>query len=611
MPQKSIYLFQPQDAMPTGDEWNYWLPYSAACIWSFASQFADIRESYKLENIFFKREDHNYILDELKDPYVVGFSFYTWNETYCLSLAEKIKKRWPNCKVIFGGEQASGNYSKLDYIDTCCISEGEQSFLKILRMLNNNEPLPAVVTSPRLSDLNIPSPYLDGTMDLVVNQYPDLIWNTTIETNRGCPYSCSFCDWGGALQAKIKKFSLEKVQAELDWIKNHNIPYLFIADANFGIFKERDKAIAEMITHIADNGVLEAINIQFAKNNVDSVFEIGKILGHYNRGITVSVQSMNPDTLEAIQRKNLKTNDIAKIMKLSEKYKVDTYTEVILGLPLETVESWRDGLAELLELGQHGSIDFGLAEALENSELNSEVYRDLYGIKTTKVNRYYTHAQDNYPEGGEVVYETSTMKLEDIVQSYMYAWMIVHCHIDGYTQLLAKYARFMHSVSYRKFYDKLFKKLHGNNVVCNHFKTVMNRFRSYLQTGNLGDWPEKGDSFHFASYEFCFENKKYIFDLGKSVIIELGLDAEHIFNLQKAYLYDPEIISPNNNSYTTILSSINIENWQEQETEYKVTNRLHKIKEDDLPKGVAKNYERLNFWFMRRKNLLKNELSTV
>ena len=610
MNKKSVYLFQPQDVVRSGDEEYYWLPYSAACIWSYVSQYSDIANSYQLKNILFKRENHNYILDSLDNPCIVGFSFYVWNETYCIFLAKKIKDKWPQCKIIFGGEQSSKKYSELDFVDTCVIAEGEQSFLKILRMLNNNEPLPKVITSPRLDDLTIPSPYLDGTMDLVVNQYPNLTWNTTIETNRGCPYSCTFCDWGGALQAKIKKFSLEKVQAELNWIKNNYVSYLFIADANFGIFKDRDKTIAEMITHIAENGVLEAVNIQYAKNNVDSVFAIGKLLGHYNRGITVSVQSMNPDTLESIKRKNLKLNDIEKIMQLSAEYNVDTYTEVILGLPLETNESWRKGLTDLLELGQHQSIDFGLAEVLENSELNLESYRKQYGLKTRKVNRYYTIDEDEYPEAGEIVYETSTMDLEGIVQSYMYAWMIVHCHIGGYTQLFAKYARYMHNISYRKFYDILFNKLHGNSVICRHFKTVMDKFRLYLQSGNLKDWPEKGDSFHFASFEFCFANKSDIFELGKNVIINLGLDAEEISELQTLQIYDPKIFTLPQ-TFKIVTSSIDIDKWQKQQSRYKVTNRLEKIKQEDLPTGVAKNYERLNFWFMRRKNLLKNDFEKI
>jgi radical SAM superfamily enzyme YgiQ (UPF0313 family) len=613
MIKKSVYLFQPQDVINSGDEENYWLPYSAACLWSYVMQFPDISDYYELRNIFFKREPHDYVLENLDNPSVVGFSCYVWNENYCLTLAKKIKTKWPDCKIIFGGEQTSDRYKKYNFIDISVIAEGEQSFLKILRSLINNTELADlsdVMRSPRLDNLDIPSPYLDGTMDMIVKQYPDLTWATVIESNRGCPYSCTFCDWGGALQAKIKKFSLERVQAELEWVKNNKVAYIVFADANFGIFKERDKTIAKMIKHIGNNGVLEAVNLQYAKNNVDAVFEIGKILGHFNRGITVSVQSMNPDTLTAIKRKNLKINDIEKIMKLSKEYDVDTYTDVILGLPLETEESWKEGLTQLLELGQHQSIDFGLAEILENSELNQSSYLERYKIKTKDLSQYYTLSEDNCPESGKVICETSTMTLDELVNSYMYAWMISYCHISGYTILYSKYARYMHGVSYRTFYDKLFNRLHTTETISDHFKSVKSNFKKYLQTGKLNGWGEKGDTFHFASHEFCYNNKDSIFKAGKEVIIELGLEYDEIFKLQNLLICNIDDLR-NNKLYSLVDSNLDIVEWKNKKCKYRVVNKFNQIKDKEMPLGIVKNYERLNFWFMRRKNLLKNILEKV
>lgn len=608
MTKKIVYLFQPQDVIDSGDEENYWLPYSAACAWSYVHQFEDVANNFELKKIFFKREDHNFILDSIEKPDVVGFSFYIWNENYCLTLAKKIKTKWPDCKIIFGGEQVSGKYLKYEFIDSLIIAEGELSFLEVLRKTINKEPLPQILKSKRLDNLDIPSPYLNGVMDSVVSDHPHLKWATVIESNRGCPYSCTFCDWGGALQAKIKQFSLEKVQKELDWVKNNNVAYLFFADANFGIFKERDKTIAQMIRNNADNGILEAVNLQFAKNNVDSVFEIGKILGPFNRGITVSVQSMNPETLKAIKRTNLKVNDIEHIMKLSAAHEVDTYTEVILGLPLETKESWREGITQLLELGQHQSIDFGLAEVLENSELNQDLYKRRYGIKTIKVNQYYTISQDLYPEPGEVVYETSTMSFTELVDAYMYAWMIVHCHINGYTQLYSKYARYIYNISYRTFYDMLFKKLHSPSIVGNHFIELKNNFKQYLKTGNLNGWNEKGDSFHFASHKFCYDNRTDIFNIGQQVVRELNLKETEILKLQELSIYD---LYGNTEYPQVIKSTLDIINWKEKDTIYEIRNKFQDIQDENAPVGIVKNYERLNFWFMRRKNLLKNKFIRV
>ena len=115
-----------------------------------------------------------------------------------------------------------------------CLNEGELAFEKLVKNFDN---LPAVdgiiyndngrtVTnkpSARINDLTIlPSPYLDGTFDDLVEKHPEVEWNCTIETNRGCPYKCSFCDWGSLTYSKVKKFELERIFDEFEWVFTHN-----------------------------------------------------------------------------------------------------------------------------------------------------------------------------------------------------------------------------------------------------------------------------------------------------------------------------------------------------------------------------------------------------
>ena len=69
--KKNVYLFQPQYAINVGGEDTFWLPYSAACIWSYVYQFKKIKDYYQLGNIFFRRSNHQEILDSLKEPFEV------------------------------------------------------------------------------------------------------------------------------------------------------------------------------------------------------------------------------------------------------------------------------------------------------------------------------------------------------------------------------------------------------------------------------------------------------------------------------------------------------------------------------------------------------------
>lgn len=609
---KNVYLFQPQNAIIVNGQPNYWMPYSSGIVWSYVSQFDDIKENFSLDQIFFKRDLTSDVLAKIKEPALVGFSCYIWNEAYCLGLAKKIKELWPNCVIVFGGAQSSAKLLKYEFIDSIVLAEGEESLLDILRCILLDKKPETIYSKKRLSDLNIPSPYLTGIFDKLISENPDTLWATTIETNRGCPYACTFCDWGGTTYSKVKKFDLERVSQELDWISKNRIVYLFVADANFGIFKQRDVEIAKLIRAASDQGMIDAVNIQYAKNNTDHCFEIAKIIGPYNRGITVSVQSMNLDTLEAIKRNNLEVNDIAFLMKQSAEQNVPTYTEVILGLPLETKESWREGLAELLELGQHQSIDFSFTEILENSELNSFDSRQRFKLKTIQAEQFYNIVRDEYTETGEIIVSTSTMTTEEMIDCYMYAWMIVHFHITGYTQLFAKFLRNVESVYYRDYYDCLFETIkNSNGQISKHFKLMQKTITNYLRTGKLdtsSELNQRGDNLHFATHEFFYYNQEECIELGLLTFKNFSKNYTEILQLQQNFVFNNHQILP-----ADIESTVDIKTWNRRSVKYRVTNKIRETaeflnKKIKLSDNTSKT---VDFWALRRKNLLKNTLEII
>src|SRR6185295_8461230 len=114
----------------------------------------------------------------------------------------------------------------------------------------------ATEAAPRLRDFaSLGSPYLDGTFDALVEptrppRPGDLpLRAAVVETNRGCPFTCTFCDWGQAVHTRVHELPLERVHAELEWIARHGLPYVYIADANFGI-RRRDLGIVEHLGNL-------------------------------------------------------------------------------------------------------------------------------------------------------------------------------------------------------------------------------------------------------------------------------------------------------------------------------------------------------------------------
>ena len=582
---RNLYMFQPQYAVEVRKEDTYWLPYSVGCLWAYCLQYGDIASGYHLKDLIFKRENPEELVARLENPVVCAFSTYIWNEQYNLHVAKLIKEKYPNCVIEFGGPQATEKLAKYDFIDCIIISEGEQSFLDLLRKIIMHEPYERIYKKERIDDLDFQSPYQLGVFNKIVADNPDVLWSMTIETNRGCPHRCTYCDWGGMTYQKVKHFGLERVQQDINWAERHNVGFIFNADANFGMFKERDLEIAKLFRAAADRGKLEAINVQYSKNSTEVIFEIAQILGDISRGVTLSVQSMNEPTLKSIKRKNMSINKISEQIEKSKKYGVKTYTELILGLPEETLDSWKDGFAQILECGQHDSIDVWFCQMFGDTDLNSSLSREVHGIKTIKAEDYMSFSKEDYgiKEVIELISETNTMTNDELIEAYLYGWLVIQFHIAGYTQLVAKHLNSF-GMGYRSFYDKLFDYIKNDSgVIGEHYREIERSVSHYMKTGKILDQGKHGHTLHAASFAFMFRNKESVFD----ILSDLNLVTDDTLDLQRAFIFDedteyPYQIKCGGDTYTV-------------DTEFKEFDR-------NDPHTV---------FILRRKGLLKNQLCKV
>ena len=124
------------------------------------------------------------------------------------------------------------------------------------------------------------------------------------------------------------------------------------------------------------------VDATWYKNASDKVLQIVKkfTTGGFNRGMTLSVQSMDDNVLETIKRKNMDISNLKELFAKCNKEGIQSYSELILGpFPEETYDSWADGLCLIIEAGQHGAIESWLLQLLENAELNTPEQRKLHG----------------------------------------------------------------------------------------------------------------------------------------------------------------------------------------------------------------------------------------
>ncbi len=455
---------------------NAYLPYTAGIL--VASAFSDkrVKDFYSFKEFIFVREDVSAVAERMEDPFFVGFSSYCWNTEYNKALAIAIKEKYPDCCIVFGGHNVPDDFSFLEeypYIDILCHGEGEDTTRLLMIAIAEGADLSSV---PNISfrgqngfvrtettvqcSLEYPSPYLGGWFDDIVDSHPEITFNAILETSRGCPNGCAYCDWG-LLKSRVRMFPLERVKAEIKWFSDHKIAFIWGADANFGLY-DRDLEIAdELVKAKKTTGYPERMRMNYAKNRFENVFAIVKKFKEceFDRiGATLSFQSMSPVVLKNIGRTN---KDLDFYRNLLTKYNSEgmkTYSELILGLPGETYESFTEGICTLFDIGQHFVFEVYACILLPNSEMGRKEYVEKHGIKTERIEIIRPHfngEEFSIPEYNSIIVETNTMSREMWVKSMLFYYIAKAFHGNGLLRAFAIYLNYEGGVKYNDYYNRL------------------------------------------------------------------------------------------------------------------------------------------------------------
>jgi radical SAM superfamily enzyme YgiQ (UPF0313 family) len=448
---------------------------------------SNIKDNINFLPSIFLREKIDEIINKIIDVDVLAISCYIWNWNHSLSLAKKAKDFYPNIKVVLGGPQVPDFDKNFlvnhPYVDVVVTNEGELVFKNLLSAYLNGTDLKEVEgirilvdgkefrTKPaaRIIDLEqLTSPYISGVFDSMVSN-TNIQFQATQETHRGCPYSCTFCDWGSATMSKVRRFSKERIVGEYEWFGKNGIDLLYNADANYGLFPEDVELTKELVRTKEKYGKPTKFRAAYAKNSNDRVFEIASILEEKEmcKGVTLSFQSMDSVTLDLIKRKNMKINNFKDLITTYRVADIPTYTELIIGLPGETLDTFIDGIDVLLNSGQHDSLSIYHAMLLTNAEMNSETYRNTHGIQSQVIPLLLLHGtveENDITEYYEIVTGTNTMPTKEWIECSLFAWGIQTFHCLNLTQAVSVFLKHKYNISYKNFYIDLFKYIQNSKT---------------------------------------------------------------------------------------------------------------------------------------------------
>lgn len=507
--KKNVYLVQVDLAYGEEDKAVY-LPYAVGLLAAYAWQDKAVSEHFRLGGLLFTRDDIGQTVGTLEEPYLVGFSNYVWNFEYNKRFAACLKERYPDCIVVFGGHNVPPDASLLeqnDYIDILVHGEGEEAFRAVLAALgagggladipnisyrnSDNHPVNtprATISRPLEND---PSPYLSGLFDDLIKNNSQYTFCAILETSRDCPYLCAFCDWG-QLRAKTRRYAKQQVEAEIEWFALHHIEYVWGADPNFGMFDDDMEIAGKLVEAKQRTGYPKVFNVNYSKTKADNVFFINKLLNEakMSRGVPLSFQSFSPEVLKNIRRENMSIQKFSSLIARYNEAGVTAYSELIIGLPGETYESFCRGIGILFEAGQHKTVNIYSFELLCNSSLGSKESVKKYQFETVRIPLIRLHCapeSEDVTEYSNIVVSNYSMDRAMWKRSSLFYNSIQCFHNFGLLRCFAIYLYYEKGVKYETFYMRLQKWMEDNaGSVCGQIYHKLGQCYNDVLAGNGG-----------------------------------------------------------------------------------------------------------------------------
>ena len=407
-------------------------------------------------------------------PDVLALSNYVWNHRIGLEMFDLIHSQNPNAITVWGGpnfpqdlesqQSFLKNYSSVDFYVPI---EGEIGFSNIIEeVLNISEvgykkeilfkkPIDGCVsrkpdgllqfTIPEIRTKKldeIPSPYLTGLLD----KFFDGKLTPMLQTNRGCPFTCTFCVDGADTVNRVNQFGLERVSSELDYIGEHvtnNVHSLHISDLNFGMYP-RDLEICDDIVGIQKKyDYPHKIISTTGKNKKERIIQaIEKLNG--TMSLSMSVQSMDEQILKNIRRSNISVDHMLALQPAIKKVGLVTDSEVILALPGETYQTQITTLRKLLA-AKLDFVEVYSCMLLNGSELNTPEQRKKWNFQTKFriLPRDFTTLRNgkNVIETEEIVVGSNTLSFEEYIELRTLSFSIYVTNIGIVYDSLLKFLR--------------------------------------------------------------------------------------------------------------------------------------------------------------------------
>ncbi|MFW9950839.1 MAG: B12-binding domain-containing radical SAM protein [Candidatus Thorarchaeota archaeon] len=391
---------------------------------------ANILDIVKVKIVNAKVRDLNTkeIMKEIYEfrPDIVGISCcFTIGINFALRIAKESKKK--GFSIVLGGWHPSFDYSEVlknPFVDVIVRGEGEITFRELVKNRNleeikgisykDNGSIINNPDRPLIKDLNklpLPARELRNKKSYFqIFQMPIDV----IETSRGCPFKCTFCNIHLFYRGTYRTKSIERVIQELKIIssqkKGQNV---LLVDDNFTANMKRVEKICDLI--IEEGIKLDFIcqsRIDVIKNNPNIIKKMAKA-GFWL--FFLGIESFNQKSLNDLQKK-IEFKDIVEAIRILQDNDIITIGSMLIGSSFDEEERDTDVMIKVIrKLG----IDFPLYSVmtpLPGTKFRDEVIEKNYLLS-------YNWSDYNFTTAVNRLHNLSQKKLEQLLyKAYYYGY---------------------------------------------------------------------------------------------------------------------------------------------------------------------------------------------
>ena len=322
---------------------------------------------------------------------IIGIGVYIWNVTQTCEVVRLLKSQRPDIKLVLGGPEVSHEVNEQEIVrlaDHVITGWGDVSFPKLCRaLLYGPQPLMKVIAGEQPPLDQITLPYAEYTDADLAHR---LLY---VEASRGCPFKCEFCL--SSLDKTAWAFDLDAFLAELDTLYRRGARNFKFVDRTFNLKIDMSVRILQFFLDRLEYGQFPAGPPQgklapsggSAAHEVASVgaslfvhFEVipdhlpdrlKDMIARFPPGVLqfeVGIQSFNVEVQQRISRKQDNDKTEANLRWLVGESSAHLHTDLIFGLPGESLDSFATGFDRLFGLKPH-EIQLGILKRLRGTPI--------------------------------------------------------------------------------------------------------------------------------------------------------------------------------------------------------------------------------------------------